>query len=324
MNAKTNADIYQAVTDRMVAALDAGTVPWTQPWTNAGAPRSLSSRRPYRGVNVLLLGMTAAERGYTSPWWGTAKQINLLGGHIRKGQNRDNGCGGTTVLLWKTASKRVADDDRPGETRNQRILLAREFNVFNAEQTEGLPARFFPKPGAPVDEIADPQGVLDAYLARDGSPSLAYDGGDGAYYHPATDAIHLPPLATYVSAQARYGVAFHEAGHSTGHPSRLDREGIAHIDHFGSGRYAREELVAEMSAALLAAVTGINTAEIFDNSAAYLANWASALKRDPHLIVTAASQAFAAADFVRGIKSEYADEGADTNVSANNELAVAA
>jgi antirestriction protein ArdC len=168
---KTNEQIYTEVTDRLVRALEAGTVPWQRPWALAGRPRSLSTRKPYRGVNVLLLGITAAERGYASPFWGTSRQINALGGHIRKGQSKANDAGGTEVLLWKSAVKHEDDAENPGQKVDRKILLARTFYVFNADQCEGLPARFYPQAGAPVEDLADPQAVLDGYLAQPGRDS---------------------------------------------------------------------------------------------------------------------------------------------------------
>jgi antirestriction protein ArdC len=211
------------------------------------------------------------------------------------------------VLLWKSAVKHEDDAENPGQKVDRKILLARTFYVFNADQCEGLPARFYPQAGAPVEDLADPQAVLDGYLAQPGAPSFAYDGGDHAYYLPGPDEIHVPPVTSYLTAEERYSTGFHEAGHSTGHPSRLNREGIAQWDEFGSDRYSREELVAEATSALLCAVTGIDTEVVFTNSAAYLANWARKLRDDPHLIVTAASQAFKAADLIQGISDEYAE-----------------
>jgi antirestriction protein ArdC len=136
-------DVYQSVTDRMVAALESGKVPWRQPWTAGGRPRSMTTRQPYKGINTLLLGLTSMERGYASPWWGTANQINAQGGHIRKGQSAANGCGATWITLWKTYEPRNAEPDpETGEVKE--YVVARLIPLFNAEQCEGLPERFYP------------------------------------------------------------------------------------------------------------------------------------------------------------------------------------
>jgi antirestriction protein ArdC len=301
----SNAEVYQAVTDRMIAQLEAGTVPWQRPWTpGTGRPRSMSTREPYHGVNVLLLGLTAMERGYSSPWWGTMHQVNELGGHVRKGQNKANGCGATVIYLWKTAGKTRDGDD--GEPVTSRFLIARAFYVFNADQCEGLPERFYPQPGSEPEVMPEPETILDGYLGN-GGPSLAY-GGDSAHYQPGPDLLTLPPRAAFADSEKFYATAFHEMTHSTGHPSRCNREGLVNFDHFGSERYAREELTAEMGSAMLCAITGIET--MFDNSAAYIASWLQALRDDRTLVSRAATEAGRAVDWIlaAGAATETADD----------------
>src|SRR5580704_5117278 len=130
--------IYQIITDRMTAALEAGTVPWHRPWhpeSGGGLPVNLKSSKAYRGVNVWLLGLTALEAGYTSPWWGTIKQINERGGHVRKGEHP------TLVVFWKRYTKRVTDPDT-GDVTDKPSFVLTYYKVFNAQQTEGLPAKF--------------------------------------------------------------------------------------------------------------------------------------------------------------------------------------
>ena len=298
-------DVYQAVTDRMIARLEAGTAPWRKPWTAGHRPRSMSTGKQYRGINSFLTGMTAMERGYTSPWWGTFRQVQSLGGNVRKGENEANGRGGTTVMLWKEYVKKDAEpvrNERTGELELPLSFVASAFRVFNAEQCEGLAEKFYLS-GREIDgqPIPQPQAVLDAYLGNPG-PAIRYDVHGKAHYKPGPDVIHMPPLAEHKSAQHFYATAFHEATHSTGHASRLARPGITELGEkghgFGSHPYGKEELVAEMGSAMLCAETDIDAEAVFENSAAYLGSWLDTIKGDPKMVVQAASQAEKATDLV--------------------------
>jgi antirestriction protein ArdC len=281
--------IHRMVTERMIAALERGTVPWHKPWqAAAGRPTSMTTGQPYRGVNVFLLGLTAAEEGYGSRYWGTYRQIAQLGGQVRRGEHS------TLVVFWKPIE--VADrDPQTGDVTVKQVPLLRYYRVFNAAQAHRLPDQFHPAPEQDT-QIAEPHAALDGYLAR--GPALRDGAGNRAAYHPATDTIRLPLRSQFRSAEHYYATAFHEAAHSTGHPSRLNRPGIAAFDHFGSNRYAREELVAEMSSSILCAETGIDDSELFDNFAAYIAGWLSTLNHDRTLVVAAAAQAQRACDLI--------------------------
>jgi antirestriction protein ArdC len=287
------ADLYQQVTHRITAALEAGTIPWRQPWTAAaGRPASMSTGRPYRGVNVLLLGLAAAEHGYASRWWGTYRQISELGGQVRRGQTS------VQVVFWKQLQLTADPSEEAGQVR--RVPLLRAFRVFNAEQADHLPARYrTAEDEAAGPELAgQPQDVLHGYLAA-GGPGLVHAVGAGPCYETARDQITLPAPGQFPSREAYFATAFHEAAHSTGAPHRLNRPGIAAFDHYGSGRYAREELVAEIGGAMLSTATGAATdASLRDGSAAYIAGWLQALGNDRKLVVTAASQAERAADLI--------------------------
>ncbi len=289
----------------MVAALEEGTVPWHRPWRTAtGLPRSMSTGHPYQGVNVMLLGLTTWDRGYTSSWWGTRKQINAQGGLIRKGQNRANGKGATYICVW---SERPVAEDEPeadadheqGEEASPRTrVFAAMHPVFNADQCEGLPARFYPEPGAPVEEIAEPEAVLAAYDASPGAAQVFYDVHGAAYYDAAADQIHMPPRDNHTSAERYYATGYHERTHSTGHRSRLNRDTVGHGHKFGTPGYGREELVAEMGTAYLCAATGIDTPAVTEQNAAYLQSWITTIREDRKAVVNAASRAQKAADLI--------------------------
>jgi antirestriction protein ArdC len=294
--------IHRMVTERMIAALERGTVPWHKPWhAAAGRPRSMSTGQPYRGINLFLLGLTAAEEGYASPYWGTYRQISELGGQVRRGEHS------TLVIFWKQA-EHAEPDPQTGDLATRQPPVLRYYRVFNAAQADHLPDRFYPAPGQD-HEIAAPQQVLGRYLAE--GPRLLHVPGDRADYHPASDTIRLPLRSQFSSAEDYYATAFHEAGHSTGHPDRLNRPGIAAFDHFGSGQYAREELAAQMTSSLLCAQTGIDNPEIFGNSARYIAGWLLTLNDDHKLVITAAAQAQRACDLINQPEREPAKRSED-------------
>ena len=286
-------DVYERITERIIEALEAGTVPWTKPWTaGVNVPRSMSSGKPYRGVNVVLLGLEAFDKGYPAPWWGTYKQVGELGGQVRKGEKS------TTVMLWKPMVREV-----DGESK--RWFMARAFNVFNvaqAEWTDGVPERFAPPALIEHDIVAEAEALIAGYPKR---PQIDIIASDRAYYRPSADTVCVPQLGQFRSVEGYYSTMFHELTHSTGHAKRLAREGVVNIDHFGSHAYSKEELIAEMGAAMLCAVTGVEPQ--IDQSAAYIASWLKSLQNDPKLVVQAAAQAQRAADHIRGQEVESYD-----------------
>ena len=295
-------DVRQIITGQMIAALQRGTVPWTKPWrADAGRPRSMVTGRSYRGVNVFLLGLAAAGHGYASPWWGTYRQITECGGQVRRGERS------TVVVFWKTAQV-TSCDPATGDPVARTVPVLRQFRVFNAAQAADLPAAFLH--AGPGTAIARPQHVLDTYLATAG-PALVHVPGDQAGYQPAADRIRLPLKEQFRSPEHYYATAFHEAGHSTGHPARLNRPGIADFDHFGSGRYAREELTAEMTSAMLCARTGIDRPDIFTNSASYISGWLNALSRDTSLVLAAAGHAERACELISPPQRQAAPDPAN-------------
>jgi antirestriction protein ArdC len=286
-------DPQQAVTDRIIAALESGTVPWRQPWRGGGAHANLVSRRPYRGINQLLLPLA----GFGSPWWLTFKQLDALGGRISDGQaRRAGGPGPALVTFWKVDGR---EDEESGEV--VRRFFLRTYNVWNVEQVEGLPAGLVPE----ADELAaiEPIDACEAILARyveAGGPSLTY-GGTSAHYDVARDHLQLPDRERFYSAEALYSTAFHEAVHSTGAASRLNRdELVSPKARFGSALYAKEELVAEIGAAMLCAEARIDTEPLGENSAAYIAHWLGQLREDKSLVISAASRAQRGVDLILG------------------------
>jgi antirestriction protein ArdC len=296
-------DAAAETTNKIIAALKAGTVPWHKTWKSNGSsdlPTSLSTGRPYRGVNVFTLWLTGVAAGYTSNLWGTYKQISERGGQVRKGEKS------TEIVFWKIIEK------TDGEGKVKKIPLLRLFHVFNIEQADWTEGAKLPQVAEPV-EGADPieaaEALVAEYLAH--GPSLS-QGGDKAFYRPATDHVQMPQFADFVSAEAWYSTLYHELTHSTGHDSRLKREGIAQgtFGAFGDKIYSNEELVAELGAAILCAIAGIEQAATLDNSASYLAHWVKALEGDSNLIIKAASAAQKAVDRIVGTTFADKEEGA--------------
>jgi antirestriction protein ArdC len=282
--AEPRRDLYQAVTDRIVAALEAGTKPWRKTWTGGGLQLRASGQE-YRGINQLLLTLTAAEAGYSSPFWLTFKQALELGGAVRKGERS------TEIVFYKKLT--VEDRDAPeGEERKKQIPLLRSYRVFNAEQCDGLPARFTPKPVA-ISSANERDPIAEAALRSSGA--LIREGGGQAFYSPASDHVQMPPFEAFETTGGYLATLAHELTHWTGHRSRLHRD--IGGTRFGSPNYAREELVAEIGAAFICARLAI-AGEHIDNHAAYLASWLKVLREDKRAIFKAAALAQSAADLV--------------------------
>jgi antirestriction protein ArdC len=298
-------DAAAETTNKILAALKAGTVPWQKTWESNGSsnlPTSLSTGRPYRGVNVFTLWLTGAAAGYASNLWGTYKQISERGGQVRKGEKS------TEIVFWKILEK------TDSEGKAKKIPLLRLFHVFNIAQADWaddakLPQVAEPVEGEATDPIAAAEELVAEYLAK--GPSLGHGGGS-AFYRPAADHVQMPQLVDFVSAEAYHSTLFHELTHSTGHDSRLKREGIAQgtFGSFGDKVYSNEELIAEMGAAILCSVAGIEQAATLDNSASYLAHWIKALEGDSNLIIKAASAAQKAVDRIVGTTFADKEEGA--------------
>lgn len=287
---------YEIVAKTIIEQLEQGVAPWRKEWVSNGyKPLSLSSKKEYKGINHWLLSFSAMSKGYTSPWWGTYRQISELGGVIRKGEK------GTPVVLWKKVDSNVESES--GEESVKSAVIMRYFTVFSAEQADwenGAPEFETAVVRSDVEIIEKAQKVMDDYLGRDDAPTL-YIKGDRAFYSPKTDSITLPKQDTFYSDEAFYATAFHEMAHSTGHAGRLAREGVIENHYFGSELYSEEELVAEFASAFLSSETGIAPSTL-DNSASYIASWLKVLKAEPKVLVRAVGRAQKASDYILGIE----------------------
>lgn len=270
-------DLYETVSARIVAELEAGAAPWIKPWSatpGANTPCNAATNRPYSGCNVVLLWMSQAA-GYRTPRYLTFKQALELGGNVRKGEH------GTKVYFVKQLL--VKDDTAGDDTSTRLVPILRDYTVFNVDQCEGLPDRVLSlgkvKPRNPDQRDA----IIDEFLACSGVPIR--EGMGEAYYRPSDDVISLPRFEGFKSAATFYATAFHELGHAVGHKSRLDRD-LRH--RFGTKAYAAEELVAELCSAFLCAEFSID-GDL--RHAGYIQNWIELLKSDKRAFFTACSKA---------------------------------
>jgi antirestriction protein ArdC len=281
-----NRDIYESITARFIEQLKRGTVPWQKPWF---AVQNIVSRKPYRGINALLLGST----DYQSPFWMSFRQALDLGGHVKKGEKS------TPVIYYKILEKRdeagkimLREDGRPA-----RIPFVRWANVFNLDQTEGIQAA-----AITANQDMSPPRERAAAIVDNARLCPIHHAGFAAFYSPTDDVIRIPAPSTFHSQEDFFHTVYHELTHASGHSTRLDREGITQQARFGSEKYSKEELIAELGGAFLSNEAGILDSVRFENSAAYLGSWINKLENDPKLIVSAASQAQKATDFVLGIE----------------------
>jgi antirestriction protein ArdC len=278
-----HSSVYQIVTDQILRQLEVGVVPWRKPW-RAEPPCNLVSGKEYRGVNPFLL----ASQGYGSRYWLTFNQASKLGGHIRKGEKS------SIVTFWHIGEEETVRDE-DGKTRKSKPFLLRYYRVFNLEQTEGIADKLGLGNATPrVPSIEQCEAIVKR---MPNPPAMEQDAR--AWYRPSTDTVGIPSRNAFTLTEEYYSTLFHELTHSTGHASRVSREGIENIAAFGSESYSKEELIAEMGAAMLCGVTGISPATI-PNSAAYLQGWICRLRGDCKLLVSAASQAQKAADYIQG------------------------
>lgn len=285
--------VYEIVTEQMIKKLDEGIVPWHMPWKQDGSvPTNLISKKPYRGVNHMMLwGNT-----YASQYYVTFRQCKALGGSVRAGEH------GHTVVFWKFFDAEGDDEnnDEPrGETR-KRIPMLRYYTVFNVEQCEIDPSKI---PSVQLEDFDPIERCENVVASMPNAPAIR-EGEARAYYRPSTDTINMPKKGLFEGAEHYYATLYHELTHSTGHPSRLNRDNGEAENRFGSNDYAKEELIAEMGAAYLCAECHIDAPTI-DNSAAYIQSWIRRFRQKPRLLVSAAGKAQKAADYILGTRLEF-------------------
>lgn len=286
--------VYQTVTNRIIASLKAGVIPWEKPWqsprfTGGPFPRNFRTGKPYRGINIMLLWSC----DFDSPFWLTFNQAKELRGSVRKGEK------GTQIVFYKQLTgDQKKDDEQTDEEERRAPFVLTYHTVFNVEQCDGLTLPEIEQPIRPneveIDETCE--AIVGGWSNRP-SLHLTSETEYRAYYRPSTDSVHMPARAHFVDAPHYYSTLFHELLHSTGHESRLNRTFGA---HFGDDLYTKEELIAEMGAAFLCASAGIANQLTERNTTAYIQSWIAKLEEDRSIVIQAASAAQKGADLIIG------------------------
>ena len=280
-------DVYQIVTDRILEQMEKGIIPWQKPWRGGleGAI-SYATGRPYSLLNQFLLGR---EGEYL-----TFKQVKEAGGRVKEGAKSQ------MVVFFKmfpTKDFRKKKDEDGKETMEEEIKMIpvlRYYNVFHIEDCEGIKSKLHEKPVCTLKPVEQAEKIINDYYGRE-KCTLEIKLSDRAFYSPSCDSVTVPKMEQYAVVEEYYSTLFHETGHSTGHTSRLNRDlgGM-----FGSDKYSKEELVAEMVSAFLCQKCGLDSEKAFKNSVAYIQGWAKKFEGDKKLIVSAASKAEKAVNFI--------------------------
>jgi len=273
------------VTERILKQLEAGQIPWRKTWST-GMPKSLTTGKEYRGLNIFVLATAA----FTSRYWITYRQAQALGGHVRKGEKA------MPVIYWKwrTPEELVK---RAEETGTEHISPCVPFvsAVFNLDQVDGVIRPEDDIRHRPEDRLKVADEMLDVMPDK---PEIVHTVTAQPAYSRSLDRVTLPHLSQFQSADEYYAALFHELVHSTGAPRRLNR--FAKAEGARVEKYSFEELVAEFGAAFLCGFAGIQNASTEALHASYIEGWARVFRQDSRILVRAASAAQAAADFIRG------------------------
>lgn len=290
----TNKETIEKVTDKIIAKMEEGKLNWNKPWNAGAMPQNYVSKRAYRGWNLFVTLFSEFE----SPYYLTFNQIKKLGGSIKKGSK------GLPIVFWKQFTKETGETNAKGEKVVKKILVARDWTVFNAEQIEGIDFK-----AIKLNELGTCEELEQKLYNMPQPVSIQHKNSDRAFYVPAFDSITMPQKGQFKSTGEYYSTLVHEVVHSTGHRSRLNRESLNN-EGFDSHKhsYSYEELVAELGAAYLTAMFGVQTEETQKNSAAYLQGWLKTFKSDKQMLYKAASDAQKAVDYILNNKEEETDE----------------
>lgn len=278
------------VTDRVIEQMEKGLIPWQKPWHgNAAGAINYVTRKPYSLLNQFLLGKDGE--------WLTWKQIKDCGGKLNKGAKA-----GMVVFYspFKVTEEKVKADGTK-EVEERIIPILKYYHVFHIDDCTGIESKLEDTPVIDAHPIETAEAIVNGYIISDNAPKFHNNtSSDRAYYAPLTDTVVVPMITQYTVTEEYYSTTFHELTHSTMKESRCNRKEAQGLAAFGSDNYSREELVAEMGAAMLCTVAGLDNKKAFKNSVAYLQGWLSVLKGDNKMIVWAASRAEKAARYIMG------------------------
>lgn len=288
-------DVHTRVTNRIIEQLEQGIRPWLRPWNAEHAAGRITrplrhNGVPYSGINVLMLWDSAEVQGFNCPLWLTYRQASELGGHVRKGE-------ASSPVVYYSSFKKTEKTDN-GEETERDVPFIREYRVFNAEQCEGLPDRFY-ETKQPANEGIEPVAQAIEFVAQ--TDAQIIEGGNRACYVQGQDLIRMPRIESFQDAESHAATLAHELVHWTKHASRLNRD--TGRKRWGDEGYAVEELIAEMGSAFLCADLNI-TPEVRADHADYIGNWLKVLKNDKKAVFSAASMASKAVDYLHGLQPE--------------------
>ena len=280
---KNTPDVYEIVTNKMIESLESGLVPWHKPWTE-GRPVNWKTQKPYQGINPFLLPGGGEYLTY--------KQVQEAGGQVKKGEH------GHLITFWKMFEKKTGRKNGDGTDEIKRIPMLRYYYVFHISQCDGIKSKRVKQEHNTIKECEE---LVYGYYSRPDAPKFTHFD-NGAYYSSLSDVVNVPEMCMFETPEHYYSAVFHESAHSTGHEKRLNRFVEDGDDHkFSSESYSFEELVAEMTAAMLMGRVGSTIASrTFENSAAYIKGWLKRLENDKRLVVKAAARAEKAAEYITG------------------------
>jgi len=280
--------LYENITNKILDMLENGTAPWKKSWQASDVPMNLTTKIPYRGVNVWLLLFSPLAK---TPYWLTWNQVMKLKGRVKDGEAKNY----ETVVFWKQLKSTKIVDGVEEENTFPMLRYTRVYNLSQCEFDQKTLDKLVPKKDKKeFTQLENCETIVNGY--KD-CPEINY-GGDRAYYSPLMDRIQMPQKEDFMTADNYYATLFHEMGHSTGSEKRLKRFKATDTSMFGSETYSKEELVAEMTSSFLCAEAGIEN-NIVENSASYIDGWLKSIKNaDRTFVLSAASKAQYAAEYI--------------------------
>lgn len=287
MSSESQNKVYQTVTDSLIESLEQGTAPW-QHYTLSQASSNFTTSKRYNGINSLILSHYQSKHNFKTGLFATYKQWAQIGLQVKEGSK------GFPIF------RPLIGKDK--DTSDAKVFGMSYHTVFNADQVEGFQ---YAEIGELTEKLNSIQAAEDIINSMPQRPSISHDSGI-ACYRTLTDSVHMPSVVT-CGSEEYYSILFHELSHSTGHESRLNRKSLKTIQGHSLHEYSKEELVAEMTAAILCNESGILN-KTLENSAAYCRSWLKVLKNDRKMLVEAASQAFKAADFILGVNKNASNQ----------------
>lgn len=292
--APSNRDLYQEVTNKMIALIEKGVVPWRLTWSTYGLARNYATGHIYSGINLIIMNTTH----HSIPYFMSFRQIEERNGRIKKGAKSE-------MVIYFNIYYKVGDDTlhhrEEAEARKSMgeevevLKFIKHYNVFNIEDIEGIDFDLPQTMYNDNEKIERCEDIIDRMPKR---PELKMLDPNQPFYSPILDIVNMPAITQFESAEAYYATYFHELAHSTGHESRLAREEVMVPHLHGSNPYGKEELLAELAASFVCSMVQINFEPILENSASYLDGWLKVLKEDNKFIFKAAAEAQKAADYI--------------------------